>query len=110
MYVGAVLLSLPIFVMLPEWLVTTSKTLRLFHDPTLVAISSAFFLSAMSLLWCDVELLWHAFTRVGNRWFRSRLDWLVWVAASVLTAWCIWQSLETVGAYRLLRGLRRILF
>ncbi len=34
------------------------------------------------------------------------LDWLVWITGTVLSTWCVWQTLDTVRTHQRLNGLR----
>jgi hypothetical protein len=65
-----------------------------------------FVVSTALVCWCDVALVIDAFKSKGNEWARGRLDWLVWIVAAVLSAYCVWQSTLTVRSYRLNGGLR----
>lgn len=65
-----------------------------------------FVVSTALVCWCDVALVIDTFKSKGNEWARGRLDWLVWIVAVVLSAYCVWQSALTVHAYQLNGGLR----
>jgi len=65
-----------------------------------------FVVSTALVYWCDVALVMEALRIRRNKWARGSLDWLVWITATVLSAWCVWQTLFTVRAYQRLHGLR----
>jgi hypothetical protein len=63
-------------------------------------------LSFLLVCWLDVAIVMDGLRSKRSRWTRGDLDWVVWVVAAVLTAWCVWQDIGTVQAYRRLGGLR----
>lgn len=65
-----------------------------------------FLLSTVLVCWCDLALLIEALRSKRSRWVTGSLDWLVWIAAIILSVWSIWIGVETVTAYQRLGGLR----
>jgi hypothetical protein len=106
MWVGAVLLNVPMVPLIPEMVDEGPKILRSYPDSRLGAIYSLAVLSTVLLLWCDAALIMEAFKRKGGGWVRGNLDWVAWISAAVLSAWCIWISATDVRAYQRLGGLR----
>jgi hypothetical protein len=104
MWVGAFVLTL--MVVPTAAMFADTEMLRLNHEGMIVAI---FALSTLLLLWCDVALGIEAIRARGRRWVRSSLDWVVWIAAAVLTTWCVWNSQRIVYAYSHARRLDTLL-
>jgi hypothetical protein len=77
---------------------------RLGRDNWSFTIFPLFVVSTALLYWCDVALVMEGLRR--QKWVRGSLDWLVWITATILSAWCVWQTLYTVQAYQRLNGLR----
>jgi hypothetical protein len=65
-----------------------------------------FLVSTVLVYWCDVAIVTEALRPRRNKWARGSVDWLVWIAATVLSTWCVWQTFEVVRAYQRLNGLR----
>jgi hypothetical protein len=102
-WVGALLLSIVVVPMGPEVVLDQAKMLRAGSNP---GIFSLFVVATISTYLCDIALVFEAVKRPDKRWFRGRLDCIVWIAAAVLTAWCVWQSYFTGRTYQQLGGLR----
>jgi hypothetical protein len=105
-WLGALLLSI---IVIPFGSGTVFEDARLLLSGHNIANGWLFplFLVATSLvLCCDIVLVTDALASRHNLWRRGSLDWLVWVAALVLSAWAIWLEAETVRAYRRQGGLR----
>jgi hypothetical protein len=64
---------------------------------------------ALLLYWCDVAFVLEAFKSKGDQWARGSLDWVVWIVAIVLSAWCVWADVPSVRGYQL-TGSFNILF
>jgi hypothetical protein len=56
--------------------------------------------STILVRWLDVAKVMEGLRSKRNLWVPGSLDWLAWLAAMVLSAWCVWTELETVQAYR----------
>lgn len=101
MWLGALLLSQ---VVLPYGFVIANdgiNVLRGNHENAFVLMSSLLAISAVLVCLCDVALVIEALKSKGDKWTRSSLDWLVWIAALVLTTWCVWVDVPSVRAYQL---------
>jgi hypothetical protein len=104
MWLGALLLSL---IVVPYGTTLLfGQAWHLGRDNWSFAIFPLFVVSTASVYLCDVAIVIEAFKSKGQGWVRSRLDWLVWISAAVLSAWCVWLDVETVRAYQLQGGLR----
>ena len=104
MWIGALLLS---FVVLPFGTgIVFEGAKRLGRDNGSFTILPLFVVSTALVYWCDIALVIEALRLRRNKWARGSLDWLVWIAATVLSVWCVWQTLNTVRAYQRLNGLR----
>ena len=106
MWINALLMSV---VMLPIWgrmLFSVIKTLPSYHDNTVIGVFLLSVVSVLMLVWCDVALavdaagLKHS-AGAGTQLSRSRLDWVVRIAALILSAYYLSLSILGVRAYRL---------
>jgi hypothetical protein len=102
MWLGALLLSLVVVPFGTAAVFEGAK--RLGRDNWSFTIFPLFVVSTALLYWCDVALVMEGLRR--QKWVRGSLDWLVWITATILSAWCVWQTLYTVQAYQRLNGLR----
>lgn len=104
MWLGALLLSL---IVVPFGTGAVFEGARhLGRDNWSFTIFPLFVVSTALVYWCDVALVMEALRLRRTKWARGSMDWLVWIAATVLSAWCVWQTLDTVRAYQRLNGLR----
>jgi hypothetical protein len=106
MWVGALLLSLIVVTLSPEIVSEGATMLCAYHDSNLVLLYSLSAIATGLVCWCDVALVLEAFKSKGHQWTRGSLDWVVWTVAIVLSAWCVWTSMNAVHGYRLQGGLR----
>lgn len=104
MWLGALLLSL-VVVPFGSGIVFEGAQ-RLGRDNESFTIFPLFVVSTALVCWCDIALVMESLRLRRNGWARGSLDWLVWIAATVLSAWCVWQTLNEVHAYQRLNGLR----
>jgi len=104
MWLGALLLSLVVVPFGTGAVFEGAK--RLGRDNWSSPIFPLFVVSTALMYWCDVALVMEAIRLRRNKWARGSLDWLVWITATVPSALCVWQTLDTVQAYRRLNGLR----
>ena len=104
MQLGALLLSLIVVPFGTETVFEGAK--RLGRDNWSFTIFPLIVVSTALVFWCDIALVVEALRLKRNKWARGSLDWLVWIAATVLSTWCVWQTLDTVRAYQRLNGLR----
>ncbi|MBV9769125.1 MAG: hypothetical protein JOZ32_06115 [Bryobacterales bacterium] len=104
MWLGALLLSLIVVPFGTGAVFEGAK--RLGRDNWSFTIFPLFVVSTALVYWCDIALVVEALRLKRNKWARGSLDWLVWIAAIVLSTWCVWQDLDTARAYQRLNGLR----
>jgi hypothetical protein len=106
MWVGAFCLSLAV---IPTGLGVLGDSMRAFHSHAPEFMAAPFALSLLSVVlvvWCDAALivdavmLWRRKAELQGPSQHS-LDWLVWTAAVVLSAYCFGTGPLNVRAYRL---------
>lgn len=71
-----------------------------------IEIFPLFLLSTVLVCWCDLAIVMEALRSKRNPWVQGSLDWLTWIAASVLTLWSVLSGVETALAYQRMGGLR----
>jgi hypothetical protein len=97
MWVGALLLSLVAVPFGPGVIVELAYSLR--HGEK-IGIFLIFVVATALVLCCDVALIGEARTLNHHIWVRGSLDRLVWIAATVLTAVCVWTSTITADVFK----------
>ena len=96
-WLGALLLSL---VVVPFGPGVVFEQARLLSRGGNVGILLLFIVSTVLVYWCDAAIVLEAVKSRRNQWVRGGLDWLVWIAAIGLSAWCAWFAASMVYAYR----------
>jgi hypothetical protein len=100
MWVGALLLS--IFV-LPLGISTALEQAKLLQSGNHWTLDPMFLLlglSAVIVCSCDATLVIDALkSKHNNNWVHGKLDWLVWILATILNAWCVWLYLPKANSY-----------
>ena len=67
----------------------------------------ALYLALALIIWCDIALVMDATSRTRRQAARmqasprSSLDWVVWIAALVLSSYFLWRTVFAVRAYQL---------
>jgi hypothetical protein len=110
MWVGAFLLTVVVGAYALIAVCERAGIPRQIQDGMIFAIFALGALSTILLLWCDIALLLEALKTRGQRWERGRLDWIVWITAAILTAFCIWSVEGTMYAYKHYGQLDDLLF
>ncbi len=103
MWLGALLLSLTVVPFGTGIVLENAQ--RLGRDNRSFTIFPLFVLCTALVYWCDISLVTEGLKVKKRPWASGRLDWVVWLAATVLSTWCVWQTVDTVQAYRRLGGL-----
>ncbi len=93
MWLGALLVSVLVVPYGPAFIVSWLK-----HPPesSIFSIFPLFVLATLVVYCCDIALIVEAVKSKGNPWSRGKLDSVVWVAASILSAWCVW-AIQAMG-------------
>lgn len=99
MWVGALVLS-PFIIPYGFAMARDMGTLDWTTGGTAVAISLLFIASGALLLLCDMALVIEGFQVQYKQWTRGRLDWVVWIVAFALSAWCARLTPTVAYAYR----------
>ena len=86
-WIGALLLSV-IAVPLGIGLVFEQRKLLASGDPML----SLFAVSVALVCSSDVVLIVEGLRSRRNKWVRGSLDWVVWIAATILSGWQVWSN------------------
>lgn len=97
MWIGALLLS---EIVVPYGSATVVSMLK--HPSGghwMFSIFPLFVLATVLAYSCDIALVIEAVRSKGTPWSRGKLDSVVWIAAAILTAWCVWENRETMYAF-----------
>lgn len=101
MWLGALLLTLISVPYGSKTVLEDAKMLGSIHDSSLIVMFSLAVVSVVSVLCCDVALVVEGVKSRRHQWVRGRLDWVVWISAVTLSAWCLWTGLLELGGNRL---------